>query len=375
MNYIEQENILNQPENVFNKPNLLIDTLNQNSLSVKATKIYFILLRDILKQNVEEFKTRNLYTSESSLVKIMGVKNRAGMKNILQEIRNYYITFIHKFRTKDGKLKEKEVGTGLITKFSIDKKGKQSVRVEFDDDLINEILRLYISDDEKIKLFYTELDLGGLMNLKSSNSIRLYEIFKYHLAGHKNQYKDFTEKEIRKKLGIENKYTSINDFNTYVIKKSLEEINKNVPLFIKLIKIVRPNTKDNQTDDRIYKFKVKKISSNLLSFSNFIEFIRTSNKTIECKYRSIDYKLYAFSDFSKLNDESKKFIGIDSELFDISIKNKNLWKIDKSGKNTTKLVSNSIWKLLYSEYLKNPEKFLFNHNLTKDELDEFKKNI
>ena len=78
---------------------------------------------------------------------------------------------------------------------------------------------------------FTKYELINVLTLKSSNSIRLYELFKSYLWQHhwKIEVEDF-----RRLLNVENKYKEFKDLNRQLIKPALEEINTYTDLIVKV---------------------------------------------------------------------------------------------------------------------------------------------
>lgn len=78
---------------------------------------------------------------------------------------------------------------------------------------------------------FTKYELINVLTLRSSNSIRLYELFKSYLWQHhwKIEVEDF-----RRLLNIENKYKEFKNLNRQVIKPALEEINEYTDLVVKV---------------------------------------------------------------------------------------------------------------------------------------------
>ena len=78
---------------------------------------------------------------------------------------------------------------------------------------------------------FTKYELINVLTLRSSNSIRLYELFKSYLWQH---HWVVTVEDFRRLLNIENKYKAFKDLNRQVIKPALEEINKYTDLVVKV---------------------------------------------------------------------------------------------------------------------------------------------
>ena len=146
MNLEKQDKILFQEENKLNKPNVLINIISQKSLSLKSKKVYNLFIRKLLDQNVEDFNTRTISTSVSEITRELGIQNRKEIRGVLEELRKQLITFEH---TIDDKAHI--VSTGLISGYALEKRGRESLKIFFDEKLTQEIL--------KYNNRYTKLDL------------------------------------------------------------------------------------------------------------------------------------------------------------------------------------------------------------------------
>lgn len=316
--------ILLQEENKLNKPNILINVVNQKSLTLKSKKIYNILLRQLLDQSEEDFHLPYIATSLSAIAKELGIKNIKEVSEGLDELLSQRILFEHPI---DGKIHTSK--THLISKVSIEKIKQNSVKIYFDNDLKKEIL--------KYNNRWTKLDLIECNRLKVSHSLTLYELFKSKICGYKIQNKNYTETQLREKLGLTDSYKEIRLFNSAVIKKSIDDINKNMSIQVKLLKIERANTKSNPTDERIYKFKIIQNISKTISLGSFIDFIRSRNKIICMNFKGHIYSL-----------ESDGMFQSDCKY----------WYRVISNEKTTSVIADKIWKELYKRFLEDSQTVL-----------------
>ena len=78
---------------------------------------------------------------------------------------------------------------------------------------------------------FTKYELINVLTLRSSNSIRLYELFKSYLWQH---HWVVEVEEFRRLLNVENKYKEFKNLNRQVIKPALEEINTYTDLVVKV---------------------------------------------------------------------------------------------------------------------------------------------
>jgi hypothetical protein len=334
----KQDKIIFQEENKLNKPNILINIVNQKSLSLKAKKIYNIFLRQLLNQNEEEYNKNCITTTITALTKELGIKNRTEISDLLYELKKQDVIFDH--MKEDGVY---EIHTSLLSEIHLKKQGRDTVSIHFSPLLANEI--------KKYNDRYTKLDLIECGRLKVSHSLTMYELFKSKICGFKFQFQNYTEKELREKLGLIDSYEDIRYFNNSVIKKSIQDINENMSIQIQLLKIERPNTKNNPTDERIYKFKIAQELSKIIGFSLFIDFIRSRNTPIEYRNGSNTYSL-----------ESEGLM---------SGSGKKYWLRAISGEKTTKKIADSIWKEMYKKFSIDSETFLMTLNISPNDLIEW----
>ena len=118
---------------------------------------------------------------------------------------------------------EGELITGWLS--SIQNKGGV-IELEFSEKLIPYLLQL--------KECFTRYELKNILFLKNKYSIRIYELMKqYQTIGHRT----FTIEELKELLILGDKYAEFKDFNKYVIKQTMEEINNHTDINIKVEQI------------------------------------------------------------------------------------------------------------------------------------------
>ena len=105
-------------------------------------------------------------------------------------------------------------------------KGDEYIEVQFHPDLKPYLLEL--------KKRFTKIPLKNVLQLRSKYAIRLYELLKrYEDTGFRTDYLP----ELRKKLGVEdNEYPRFFDFERYVLKPAVKEINKKTDLEVSYTK-------------------------------------------------------------------------------------------------------------------------------------------
>lgn len=88
------------------------------------------------------------------------------------------------------------------------------IELEFSEKLIPYLLEL--------KERFTRYQLKNILYLKSKHSIRIYELLKqYQTIGHRT----FKIEELKELLMLDDKYTEFKNFNRFIIKLTMEEIN------------------------------------------------------------------------------------------------------------------------------------------------------
>lgn len=338
----KQEIIVFQEPTKLNKPNILIDIAINSPLTLKEKKIYNIFVRQLLNKNIDDYSTRTVKTTTVDLCRELGIKNRTEIPRILQKLSDTSIKFFHILDDK-----KYQWNTKLISDFGIEDRNKDSLIISFSEVLTMEILK----HNDK----YTKLDLVQINELEVSHSITLYEVFRKTICNYSEQYKNYTETELREYLGLKNKYIQISEFNKQVIKKSINDININTFLKVELLKIERPNTKENQTEERIYKFKILQ-EQNPISFKKFREILcKLDSNKISYKSGKRTYKL----DYQLLNDKE----------FD-TVKSENKYWIDENQNTIPSDKAAKIYEYLYTEFCKSSIDFI--ENKLEMEVEDFK---
>jgi len=330
---MEQEIIVFQEVDKFNKPNILINIIKNNSLTTRDKKIYNVLLRKLINQNRNEYQKNEITTSITQISRELNIQNRNEIKETLEKIRTTTLKFNHLI----GK-KEYKTNFPLLSSISIGVGCLDSLIIRFDTGLCNEIL--------KYTKKYTKIDLIEMNKLKKMYSLPLYELFKSKIVSFPYQPQNYTETELRNYLTLHDKYKDIKVFNRDVIKGSIEDINENTNLEITLIS----NKIDKKNGNRIYKFFIKQdltYTINLTRFKNILKNI-TTNRT------SIKYKI-------------KKSIYI----LDLSLEyNKVLW-LDKDLKPLEREMGIKIYEDMFLKYKNNPIDFLESLNIDIDLFIEY----
>lgn len=193
----------------------------------------------------------------------------------------------------DDKGHERFTSIGWVTWYDFDTKSGE-VQVQLDRNLAPFLLDL--------KTLYTTYPLLFILPMKSKYSVRLYEFLKSYSNSNfcvveiselrrllQNKYVYDEEKGITRELKeaeIKMEYAQFSDFNRFVIKKSIEEINENTDIFVE--------------------YKINKVKRQPVSISFFIH--QKDKEEIDAKIREINEFLdnaYA-DDIPKVTKEGNK---------------------------------------------------------------------
>lgn len=200
------------------KSNDLIEARYQLNLNEQKIILYAVSKLDrnkdhfnILKLNVKEF------------VELLGTQTDrySEVREIIRELRKKEIV-IH--------AKEGEIITGWLS--SIQNKNGV-IELEFSEKLIPYLLQL--------KERFTSYELKNILYLKNKYSIRIYELLKQYENMSTNTRK-FELLELKKMLMLdENQYSRFYDFNRFVLKPSMEEINKFTDIDVNYERVTKGN--------------------------------------------------------------------------------------------------------------------------------------
>lgn len=332
---MEQEVILFQETNKFNKPNIMINIVKSKELTTKDKKVYNILLRQLLGQELKDYQINMIKTTITQICRELNIKNRNDIHSILDKLEDTRIEFLHLIDNEEYQTK-----TRLITSNSIHKKNEDSVVIEFSQHITNELLKHYN--------LYTKLDLIEMNKLSKTHSLTLYELFKSKLFKYPYQYQNYRESELREILSLNDKYSLFKDFNRYVVKDSIKDINNNTTLEITLLS----SKIDKKINERVFKFFIKQDHSYTLSFTRFKNIIRN----IAIKRNNVIYKIKSQSYSLDLTLENDK---------------KPLWTNTKTLKIVDREQGIKIWEELFNQFNKGPLDFLEKLNIDIDIFTEY----
>ena len=184
------------------KSNDLIEARYKLNLNEQKIILYAVTMLD---RNKDKFNKISLNVKE--FTELIGTTSEryTEIREVVRELRKKEIII---------NTNESELITGWLS--SIDYvKASGMVELEFSEKLIPYLLQL--------KERFTRYQLKNILSLKNKHSIRIYELMKqYQTIGHRT----FTIDELKELLMLDEKYTEFKNFNRFVIKQTMEEINE-----------------------------------------------------------------------------------------------------------------------------------------------------
>ena len=183
------------------KHNSLIEARYKLNLNEQKVLLYAITKLD---RNKDKFNVIEFNVAE--FTELIGSES-----NRYEEIRD----IVRSLRRKEVIIntKEKEYITGWLSSINF-YKGKGKIKLKFDDELVPYLLQLQET--------FTRYKLENILYLKNKHSIRLYELLKqYEKIGKRK----FTVDKLKDLLMLDDKYKRFYDFERYVIKSAIKEIN------------------------------------------------------------------------------------------------------------------------------------------------------
>lgn len=106
----------------------------------------------------------------------------------------------------------------------------------------------------QLKENFTPIDLSVALKLKSTSSIKLYELLIQYASIGKRKFKVL---ELKKLLGVQDNYSLYGDFKRYVLKKAKKDFEKHGDISFELTE----QKKDRKVD--ILTFKIIRLKPNL----------------------------------------------------------------------------------------------------------------
>lgn len=188
--------------NLVVKSNDLIEARYKLNLNEQKIILYAVTKIDRDKDN---FNTLSLNIKEFTRLIGTTTERYTEIREVIRELRKKEIII----NTND-----RELITGWLS--SIDYiKDSGVVELEFSEKLIPYLLQL--------KERFTRYQLKNILYLKNKYSIRVYELMKQY---EKIKKRKFTIEELKDLLMMGDMYSEFKDFNRYVLKPTMEEINK-----------------------------------------------------------------------------------------------------------------------------------------------------
>lgn len=189
-------------DNLIVKSNDLIEARYELNLNEQKIILYAVSKVDTNKKhfnivpiNVREF-FKLLDTSTERYTELKQVTNELRKKTLIID-------------TGNG-----EIITGWLSSIEY-KKDTGTIEIEFSNKLIPYLLQL--------KEKFTRYQIKNILYLSNKHSIRIYELLKqYETIGKRT----FTVDELKKILMLEEQYNRFYDFERYVLKPTMEEINE-----------------------------------------------------------------------------------------------------------------------------------------------------
>lgn len=342
--------ILFQPPEHINKPSHLVKKLFSNSLTTNQKKMYNFLLRELLKNDKTSLETNKILVKRKDIESFLNIKQYKELDADLDKIMGT------KIYIEEEKYKTKAV---LISSYTMPKDlfdneaDGQNIVIRFDTKLTKTLHNI-----EK----YIKIDLNELQALKNTHAITLYEIFKRQLNNHNTASKiNLTIDELKIYLNIDLKqYTRPVDFEKYVVKKAIKEINLNTNLQIDYTR------KKIRVGEYIYKFIFNQYIE--LSFNAFVKILRQKGYyksvafTLEGKnytWQGIDTKTGEYA--LDITDPKAKILLINEDISRDKILGKKRNYFDNK-ETLTREEAEEIYTKLYNSFL-NDKPFIFIYKL------------
>lgn len=230
----------------------------------------------VAKSNIMVQKSRiNLTTVENRIINYMISKIKATDKNLDYITFDYYeFCEIAGFKKTNNFYYVKQSIHELYNKSWQVFDGKAFVPIKWLDDykITDNIVQLkfhFRMADFLINLIsqgnYTTYELETYFRFKCKYSFILYDYFKSFVFRNYGKFGSLQQSisidELKEKLGIDNEYKEFRDFHKYVLKKSIDDINRNSDLIIDYQTL----SKNRKTTGILFTFKENKTAEELLS--------------------------------------------------------------------------------------------------------------
>lgn len=276
------------------KSNKLIQAKYELSLNEQKVILYAVSKLDTKNDN---FNVIPIYVKEFYNLLGTTTERYTELRDMINELRKKTLII----DTGKG-----EIITGWLSSLEY-KKDTGIIEIEFSNKLVPYLLQL--------KEQFTRYQIKNILYLNNKHSIRIYELLKqYETIGNRT----FKVEDIKKLLLLENQYTRFSNFESWVLKPSLEEINEytDITISYKKIKkgrsidsiqyIIKPKKNNDYIEylEETYNIKDMKIDSGLEDENfNTEQMVKLYEKAINklgtlaedknsiCSYININYKV------------------------------------------------------------------------------------
>ena len=208
------EVIETQPNNLVTKSNMLIEA--NYKLGVVEQKIILCLASNI-QPNDSDFKTYTLPIKEfSNLLGLKGTPKYTELRQTTKELMQ---------KVFEVRINKKVIQVAWLSYVAYNET-EGSIDIRFDP-----FLRPYLLE---LKKEFTSYKLDNVVKLKSSYSIRIYELLKQY---EKLQERTFLLTDLRKMLGVEDIYPAYGNFKQRVLVSAQKELKKKTDITFEIEEI------------------------------------------------------------------------------------------------------------------------------------------
>ena len=338
--------ILFQEDNKIYKPSHMIKQVYSNALTTNQKKIYNFLVKELLKSSISVLDNNKIRVRRKDIEDFLQIKKYKELYIDLDKLIKTIITI----EEPDLVARSGLISGYIMPKDKYDKEAdNQHIQIEFNSKLTETF--------HKIER-YIKMDIEELQALNNTHAITLYEIFKRQMNGHSTLCKlNLTTNELRKYLNISDKnYSSATDFNRYVIKKAIDEINKKTSISVEYKRV--------KLSKGVYQYNFSFSQIMDISLTQFIDTLKEL-----AYYKSVNFvldnKSYRFQAVNSYGDYARDISAKDTKILLIDTARD---KIDTEKRNyfihsetLEKEEALKIYNKLYKKYLKE-KAFVFIYN-------------
>lgn len=275
-------------DNLVVKSNSLVQAKYELSLNEQKIILYAVSKLDTRKDN---FNVIPIYVKEFFNLLGTTTERYTELRDMINELRRKTLII----DTGNG-----EIVTGWLSSLEY-KKDTGIIEIEFSNKLVPYLLQL--------KEQFTRYQIKNILYLSNKHSIRIYELLKqYETIGKRT----FKVEDIKKLLLLENQYNRFHDFERFILKTSMEEINDYTDINISYEKI----KKGRSIDSIRYVIETKKNDEFIKYLENMydIKDIKAAARLEDENFNTEQIvKLYEKA-MSKLDDDLKDRVNICSYI-------------------------------------------------------------